>query len=176
MSTIKNAREYFSDESLCQTIERLSIEDIISNDEKEKAIGAIQSDKQGAQYILKHLSVHLSIGGFRVVTMIPIPFGSILRPLWVLLWRVIETLKGNKARAEIHSFRIFAFSIIPLAGYASYLMALRKSSERFSFIVANHLCYAMKNTNVIDFQKDKSAIKKRLITMIVPPVATAFEN
>jgi hypothetical protein len=176
MSARNNVRDYFSYESLCQTIERLSIDDIISNDEKQKAIGAIHSDKQGAQYILKHLSVHLSIGGFRVVTMIPIPFGSILRPLWVLLWRVIETLKGNKARAEIHSFRVFIFSVIPLVGYTAYLLALRKSSERFTFIVANHLCYAMKNTNVIDFYKNKSAMNKRLITMIVPPLSDAFEN
>lgn len=174
MKTGTEQRELLNSESLGRSVERMRAEDILSSDEQREIARQITPDLQEARYILKHLGGHLAIGGFRYVTMIPLPIGSTGRPLWVLCWRVIESVRGNRARAKVHSLPVFLFALLPFLGYAAYLIALRKSNERFAFVVANHLCYARKDMNAMRFYEERSAVGRWLMRFIVPPASVAL--
>lgn len=174
MSTTASKPELLSNESLCQSVERMRLEGVLTVDEQEDIVEHVPDDLQKARYILKHLGAHLTIGGFRAATMIPLPIGTIGRPLWVMSWRITETLKGNRDRANVHSLSVFLFALLPFLGYSAYLIALRKSNERFAFVMANHLCYARRNMNTTDFYNGRSALGRWLMRLVVPPAATAL--
>ncbi|NQX87107.1 MAG: hypothetical protein HRT77_00430 [Halioglobus sp.] len=171
---LSDRRELLDAASLYRSVERMHTEHIISAGEEREIAGQIKSDLEGAGYILKHLGGHLAIGGFRYLTMIPLPIGSMVRPLWVVAWRVIESLRGNKARAAVHSLPVFLFSVLPFLGYSAYMIALRRSNERFAFVLANHLCYHRKNMSALAFYEGRSAIGRRLMRVIVPPASAAL--
>lgn len=174
VKTGTHQRETLNYRSVCQSVHRMSAEHVISPQEETETIANLPADLEDARYILKHLSTHLAIGGFRYLTMIPLPIGSTFRPLWVLTWRIIETVRGNRARARVHSLAVFLFAIVPFLGYTSYLIALRKSNERFAFIVANHLCYVRRDISAAQFYEGRSALGRWLMRVVVPPAAVAM--
>lgn len=174
MSTQTDQRDFFDHESLCASVERLHAENIISTNEKLEAIDHLKADTQDSKYILKHLGSHLAIAGVRYITMIPLPIGSTVRPLWVLTWRIIETVRGNMARARTHSLAVFLFAILPVLGYCAYLIALRKNNERFAFIIANHICYTRWGVNVSHYYEGRSSLGRWFIRKVVPTASVAF--
>ena len=174
MSTTASKPELLSNAALSQSVERMRNEEILTLAEQRDIVEHIPADLQDARYILKHLGAHLAIGGFRAATMIPLPIGTIGRPLWVLSWRITETLKGNSARASVHSLPVFLFALLPFLGYSAYLIALRKSNERFAFIMANHLCYARRDMNAADFYQGRSIVGRWLMRVVVPPAWAAL--
>ncbi len=168
MSETAGKPEFLSIDALSRSVERMRAEALISHEEQQVITGQLTTDLEDARYILKHLGAHLAIGGFRYATMIPLPVGTLGRPSWVLAWRVIETVKGNRDRASVHSLQVLLFALLPFLGYSAYLIALRKHNERFAYIIANHLCYARRNMNAVEFYAERSALGRRLMRVVVP--------
>ena len=174
MTETARKNEFLSLEALSRSVERMRADALISHDEQQSITGQLITDLEDARYILKHLGAHLAIGGFRYATMIPLPVGTLGRPSWVLAWRVIESIRGNRARASVHSLPVFLFALLPFLGYSAYLIALRRSNERFAFVMANHLCYARRNMNAVEFYAERSALGRRLMRVVVPPAPVAL--
>ena len=110
MSETAGKPEFLSIDALSRSVERMRAEALISHEEQQVITGQLTTDLEDARYILKHLGAHLAIGGFRYATMIPLPVGTLGRPSWVLAWRVIETVKGNRDRASVHSLQVLLFA------------------------------------------------------------------
>jgi hypothetical protein len=97
----------------------------------------------GSGYVLRHLGAHPAIGAVFLLDPTPLPLGTLCRVLWVVGSRIVETLRGARERARIHSLPVGLIAAIPALGYGAYLLPLRRENEAAAFLLANHVSYAL---------------------------------
>ena len=136
---IEEARSHPTDaEALELTVQRLIADGEISASRAEAIRAVLPSQLSSSRYILKHLGAHGAIGVIFAFDLIPLPLGTIARVVWVAGSRLVESVRRNRSRAEIHSLAVFLIAAIPWLGYAAYLLPLRRQGSELTFILANH--------------------------------------
>jgi len=158
----------------------ITIMRLVASGELEEVIGAELQNKlpeiaNDCGYVLRHLSAHFGIGALRSILFF-LPLGSLLRASWVVLSRLVETLRGKPDRARIHSFRVFLIAAIPFAGYFAYLVPLRREHPQAAYLYANHIAYLRYDASLNDVMHDKPAFLCRLLKRIVGATPKASTN
>ncbi len=155
-------------DALRATLCRLSDDGVLEQKQRDEIAVALPAALDSGAYVLRHLAVHLGIGGVRTVLMIPFPVGSILRPLWVAAWRVYETVRRRPERAAVHSVIVFLFAILPVIGYLAYLISLRRVDESLAFVMVNHLCYKRRDCHYQQWYAQRSILMRKLLQTTIP--------
>lgn len=125
-------------EALRGTLDRLVAEGSVSAPGAAALRAALPEQVDGARYILRNLAAHLAIGVVFAFDVVPLPLGTIARVSWVAGNRAVESLRGDRERARIHSLGVLLLAAIPWLGYAAYLLPLRRYSADLAFVLANH--------------------------------------
>ncbi len=125
-------------ESLEQTLQRLRADGEISEEQSAFLRATLRKQLDGSRYVLGHLGAHFAIGAVFAFDLIPIPLGTIARVCWVAGSRLVESVRGNRERAKVHSAGVLVIAAVPWLGYAAYLLPLRRESSELAFVLANH--------------------------------------
>ena len=120
------------------TLDRLVADGEISAESAEALREALPDQLRTARYVLRHLGAHVGIGVVFAFDLVPLPLGTIARMSWVAGNRLVESIRGNRAHARIHSLAVFLIAAVPWFGYAAYLLPLRRQSPELAFVLANH--------------------------------------
>jgi hypothetical protein len=136
---IEEAQLRVADQAALQsTLDRLVEDGDISSQHAVALSDAVPGQLRTTRYVLGHLGAHIGIGVVFAFDLVPLPLGTIARVSWVAGNRVIETLRGNRKHARVHSLGVFLVAAIPWFGYAAYLLPLRRHSPELAFVLANH--------------------------------------
>jgi hypothetical protein len=136
-------REWLATPGLERTIARLGDDGLLTQEEAGRLHEELPRVLAESGYVLRHLGAHAAIASVFLFDVVPLPLGTVCRVLWVAGSRVYETLLGSPERARVHSLLVLGIAAIPGLGYAAYLVALRKQSERAAFLFANHMSYSL---------------------------------
>ena len=129
--------EVLSEQALLETVAKLLEEGQISNSKANEIRETITEHLDKANYILRHLAAHLSIGVVFAFDPLPLPLGTFARVGWVISARITETVRHRRDQARVHSLRITAISAIPLFGYSAYFFALKEHSPAVAVLAVN---------------------------------------
>jgi hypothetical protein len=156
--------------SLRETLARMHNEEKISKTEEAYIKENLDEWVEDSKYILLNLGVHIGIGFVRFTAIpLPLPIGTIMRPIWVGGNRVFYTLRHDPHRKGIHSLKVLLFSAIPFLGYLAYTIPLRKKSEYLTYLYAQHVSYGMYNKTIEEkLKKAPSLIKKIGHAILIP--------
>lgn len=123
-----------------------------------------------SKYILFNLGVHIGIGLVRFTALpVPLPIGSILRPIWVIANRIHCDVRWDMHRKKIHSIHVLLFSAIPFLGYFAYTIPLRKKSEYLTYLYAQHISYGIYDTTLEEKLSGAPRFVRRIgYTLLVP--------
>jgi hypothetical protein len=110
-------------ESLEQTLQRLRADGEISEEQSACLRATLRKQLDGSRYVLGHLGAHFAIGAVFAFDLIPIPLGTIARVCWVAGSRLVESVRGNRERAKVHSAGVLVIAAVPWLGYAAYRSA-----------------------------------------------------
>jgi hypothetical protein len=157
-------------EALRETLERLTAEGSLSHERAAELRSRLDDQIDRSRYVLGHLGAHLGIAAVFAFDVIPLPLGTLSRVSWVAGNRVVEQLRGNTARARVHSLPVFLIAAIPLLGYAAYLLPLRRQSSELTFLLANHSWLARTGRTYEQFVSDTYRPVRRLARWLVPPL------
>ncbi len=168
MNSRKILKRFTNQESIEKTIERLINESYLSKERGEVLKKSLPDMIRKSEYVLYNLAVHTAIGTIFAFDLIPIPLGSISRFNWVLGNRIYHTVKDNKEKKQVHSYKVLAVSAIPFVGYLAYTIPLKKISEYLCYVYANHIIYNRKNESLESYLNRKpklvrAPLKKFLI-------------
>jgi hypothetical protein len=155
-------------DALVGTLERLSAEGAISEESSAALRANLPAHLERSRYVLSQLGAHLGIAAVFAFDLIPLPLGTISRVSWVLGNRVIEQVRGNSARARIHSLPVLLIAAIPLLGYSAYLLPLRRQSRELNFLLANHSWLARTGRTYEQFVANASWPVGRVARWLVP--------
>lgn len=158
-------------DALEATLQRLVADGDLSEQRAGSLRAALPDQIDGSRYVLGHLGAHLAIGAVFAFDAVPLPLGTIARACWVAGSRAVETLRGNRARAKIHSAGVFLIAAIPWVGYAAYLLPLRQRSAEVAFVLANHTWLARTGRTYERFLLQRRAPLRRLGRWLVPAPA-----
>ncbi len=156
--------------SLRKTLARMHEEGRITKDKYDYINSHIEEWVADSKYILFNLGVHIGMGFVRFTAIpLPLPIGSTLRGVWVILNRIWCDIKWDMHRKKIHSLTVLFFAIIPFLGYFSYVIPLKRKSEYLAYLYAQHVSYAMYNMTVeAKLKKAPRFIKKMAYSLLVP--------
>jgi hypothetical protein len=154
--------------ALLQTLERLASDGLIPEERAAVLRAGLPHQIESSRYVLGHLGAHLGIGAVFAFDLVPLPLGTIGRVSWVAGNRVVEQLRGNRARARVHSLGVFLIAAIPFLGYAAYLLPLRRQSRELTFLLANHTWLARTGRTYEEFVAGRSAPVRRAARWLVP--------
>lgn len=156
--------------SLRETIARMSQEGILTKDREAYVNSHLEEWVLDSKYILLNLGIHISIGLIRFTAIpLPLPIGSTLRALWVMVNRLYYGLKRDMHRKRIHSFPVFFFAAIPFLGYFAYTIPLKAKSEYLTYLYAQHISYKLYNKTLEEkLKKTPTFIKKASCAFLVP--------
>ncbi len=166
---IREARSGIADESALQTtLDRLAADGEISADAAVALREAFPKQLRTTRYVLGHLGAHLGIGVVFAFDLVPLPLGTIARVSWVAGNRVVESIRGNRSRARIHSLGVFLIAAIPWFGYAAYLLPLRRHSPELAFVLANHTWLERTGRSYETFLAEARSPVRRIGRWLVP--------
>ncbi len=155
-------------EALERTVQRLVADGDISGPTAASLRAALRSRLADCRYILRHLGAHAAIGAVFAFDLVPLPLGTIARVSWVAGNRVVETARGRRERARLHSAGVLLLAAIPWLGYAAYLLPLRRHSHEVAFVLANHSWIARRGKTYEEFLRDARAPVRRFGRWLVP--------
>ena len=150
-------------EALLATLRRLEAEQRIESAAAECLVAELPEIRERSAYTLRHLGGLLGIGALRYSLVAFLPVGSMLRFLWVATWRIIETVRGRRERARVHSFAVMGVALIPFLGYAAYVLPLRASHPRAPWLYANHVFLLRRGTTLDAWLEGKPRLVRRLV-------------
>ncbi len=173
-AAIERARGQIADpEALDRTLTRLVDDGHVPPARAAALRAELPAHLERSGYVLGHLGAHLGIAMVFAFDVIPLPLGTISRVLWVAGNRGVETLRGNRARARVHSIGVLAIAAIPLLGYAAYLLPLRRDSAELSFLLANHAWLARTGRTYEQLVAGARPGVRRLARWLVPAYGAA---
>lgn len=159
-----------------RTIERLADDALVTTEEALALREELPRLLAESSYVLRHLGAHAAIGGIFLFDPTPLPLGTACRVLWVAGSRCWETLRGSPERARVHSVPVLLIAVIPVLGYAAYLLPLRRQSETAAFLFANHMSYALFDapTEALVARSPRllRPVARKLLPTRLPPGAT----
>ena len=151
------------------TLARLGGDGLLEPDQVDELRAALPAELASSRYVVGNLGAHLGIGVVFAFDVVPLPLGTISRVAWVAGARIVETVRGRKERARVHSIGVFLIAAIPLAGYAAYLLPLRRESLPVAWLLANHLAFERAETSWGEWTSRWPGPLPRLAHWLVPP-------
>ncbi len=134
--------------------------------------GALQASLsqqiERSRYVLAHLGAHLAISAVFAFDVLPIPLGTISRVSWVVVNRVVESVRGNRDRARVHSLGVALLAAIPWLGYAAYLLPLRRQNAELTFVLANRVWLSRRGGTYEEFVRRGRFPGRRIARWLVP--------
>ncbi len=155
---------------MARTIDRLRAEGRLSADRAQLLRKELPRAVSESAYVLRNLGAHLTIGAVFAFDVVPLPFGTVGRVLWVVANRAYEGILGSPERARVHSLRVLLVAAIPWLGYGAYLLPLRAESAELTWLLANHLSFRLHGTSYRDFLAAKPRMVQKAGSWLVSDV------
>lgn len=170
MKKMKELKEKLTNKELIgKTIERLVEEGYLSQKRASVLRNSLPDKIKKSEYVLHNLAVHLGIQAIFAFDIIPIPIGTISRFSWALGNRIYYTIKNNKEKKDIHSYKVLFVSAIPFIGWIAYTIPLKQESEDLCYVYANHVTYLRKNKSLESYLENKPRfIREPLRKFLIP--------
>ncbi len=150
------------------TLDALVEEGVLERADANELRARVHGQLDGSRYVLGHLGAHLAIGVIFAFDMVPLPLGTIARVGWVAGNRVVETLRGRRAEASVHSAPVLLIAAVPWVGYAAYLYPLRRRSRELAFVLANQSWLGRTGQSYERFLAESRPTLRRLGRWLVP--------
>jgi hypothetical protein len=167
--SIDDARSRLVDlDSRAGTLRRLLADGEITEHQVAFLRSTLPAQLDGSRYVLGHLGAHLAIGAVFAFDLVPLPLGTIARVSWVAGSRGVESVRGNRERAKVHSLGVLVIAAVPWVGYAAYLLPLRRESSELAFVLANDSWLNRTGRTYEQFLASTHAPVRRLGRWLVP--------
>ncbi len=163
-------REKLMDKELLEeTINKLVGEGYLLEERSLVIKNSLPEKIKQSEYVLGNLAVHAFCGAIFAFDIIPLPLGSISRGSWVAVNRAYYQIRRNKEKKEIHSGKVFLFSLVPWVGSLAYTIPLKQISEDLCYVYANHITYLRKNKSLEAYLEDKPKFIKGIMNNLLIP-------
>jgi hypothetical protein len=164
----RDTAELLDLEALRATLDRLVADGAIPQDEAEILYVRLPRQIVASRYALGHLGAHFAISAIFAFDVLPIPLATIGRVSWVAGNRLVESIRGNRDRARVHSLSVLAVAAIPWLGIGAYLLPLRRHNAELTFVLANRVWLSRKGRTYEEFAASAPLPIRRLARWLVP--------
>ncbi|NUQ63007.1 MAG: hypothetical protein HUU20_10985 [Pirellulales bacterium] len=141
---------------------------VLSKEHAEALRASLSRRIEASHYVLGHLGAHLAITAVFAFDVLPIPLGTASRVAWVVGNRLVESVRGHRDRAGVHSFAVLLLAAIPWLGCVAYLLPLRRQSAELTFVLANRVWLSRKGCTYEQFVARARFPVRRIARWLVP--------